>query len=491
MIYPFFKFRFTYLISCLLILCFLACSKEKNIENLVAVVEDEEITIEDFRVFYESDPNFGIDSTGLNALQDELNKYIDQYLARLKAEEEDLWDDVPFVRAYQWEKRQAMLRQFNREIGEKSVEVTDEEMLQEFINLNVEVQVRYLYATSEARIEEINRQLQAGRSFESLAAMVFQDTILSRNGGDLGWLRLTDFEENLIERIRQLKIGQISKPISSIWGFYIVELLNRKENSQIGDEDYLRLKPKLKKLITKKKSRILSNKYISNYLGELNLKLNKLSFRQLLHVLVPPEGREKKEYTNRITVSDAMIIAAEEDLSDLADQDLITYNKGSVSIREYLHALMEIPSKHRPRFNNAQQFADQISEWERDNLVLEKAVELNLDENHQVQKEISAFKRKQSYNHYFNKLIENMPIPNFVYNYFQLPEESRWQATQHPLYGFYNLETWRKWRTELNLRLELRSEKPSIKINYKLLEQENKDIDWENQSRMFKVRKPA
>ena len=466
------------LISFLLIVSIFSCSKERNLNEILAVVEDEEITIDDFRLFYEFDPNFGIDSTGMDALKDELDKYIDQYLARMRAEEDDLWDEPIYMRSYLWEKRQAMLRQLYREVVENSVEVTDEETLQEFMRLNVEVNVRHLFTKTEFQIEELYSRLKAGERFEDLAAEVFQDSILSKNGGDLGWLRLADIEENLIDPIRQLRKGQISKPVSSNWGFFIFELLNRKNNGIIGEEGYLGLKSKLAKRIVNKKNRKLSNEYVSNQLTILNITLNKLPFHKLLQVLIPPGERENKEYLNKIIVSDPMILAAEEDLSDIADQNLVTYNGGSVSIREYLNALREIPLSYRPSFNTAQQFLSQFSIWVRDNLLFEKAIDLNLEEKSQVQKELNEFIAKQSYKFYFNRLIEKMPIPHFVYNYFHLSAESRSNAPQHPLSGFFNLETWRWWRAELNLRQELRIDSPTIWINDKLLQKEEKQIKW-------------
>jgi len=251
------------------------------------------------------------------------------------------------------------------------------------------------------------------------------------------------------------------------------------------------LKEKLYKRIKQKKSKKLSSEFISNYIGKINPQLSKLPFRQLLHVLIPPAEREKKEYTNKITLSNAMILAAEEELKGLADQDLIVYKGGSVSIREYLNALKEIPLGHRPRFNSVRQFSNQIGIWERDNLLFERAVNLDLDENEQVQKEIHSFKAEQSYYYYLNELMETMSIPHFVFNYFQVSEESRFKAPQHPLSGFFNLETWRWWRAEIDLRLHLRRENPSIWINHKLLEQENNRIDWSSRIRMFMVRKPS
>jgi hypothetical protein len=487
----FFRKTIYYFFSSVVILGLLSCAKEKNWEDFLAVVEDQVITVEDFRLFYEFDSNFGIDSSGIDALKDQLDKYIDHYLAGIKAEDEGVWDDPVFVRGYEWEKRQAMLRQLYQEEVEKAVEVRDEETLQEFMNLSVEVNIRHLYTKNEARAEELYRQLKQGESFEYLASQVFQDTVLSRNGGNLGWLRLADFDENLTNAITKLQIGEISEPVSSKWGYHIIEVLNRKKNAIIVEEDYFPMKEKLYKRIENRKKRKLSNEFITNYIGGLNPQLNKLPFRQLLFVVVPPAEREKKEYTSKIIISDGLITAAETDLSDLADQELIKYKGGSVSIRDYLNALREVPLGHRPRFNSARQFSIQIGIWERDNLLLERAIKLNLDENEQVLKEIHEFMAEQSYYYYHKQILENLDMPFFIYNYFQLSEETRFKVPKHPLAGFHNLEEWRWWRAQKDLHQILRNENPTIWINQKLLEQENKHIDWNHQIRMFMVRKPS
>jgi hypothetical protein len=442
-------------------------------------------------MFYEFDPNFGIDSSGIDALEDQLDKYIDHYLAGEKAEVEGVWNDPVFVRGYEWEKRQAILRQLYREEVEKSIEVTEEETRQEFMALSVEVHLRHLFTKDDAQAEEFYRQLKEGESFEHLAEQVFKDSILSSNGGDLGWIKLADFDESLTNAIQILKIGEISQPVTSKWGYHILEVLSRRKNAILVEDDYYRMREKLQKRIEKRKSRKLSNEFITNYIGGLNPQLNQLPFRHLLFALVPRAEREKKEYTNKILLSDALITAAEAELVDLADLELISFKDGSVSIRKYLMAMKNIPLGQRPRFNSARQFSNQIGIWQRDNLLFEKAIKLKLDENVQVLKEIYSFKAEQSYYYYLNSLLDNLNPPSFVIDYFQLSEEDRFRTSYHPLSGFQNLEAWKWWRAQQDLHQLLRNQNPTIWINQKLLEKENNRIEWGNQIRMFMFRKPS
>jgi hypothetical protein len=488
---PLIKNIVNYLFGLVLIFAIIACNQKKNHENLLARVEDYPIMVDDFRMFYEFDPNFGMDSTGMDALKDQLDTYIDRILATMRAEKENIWEDPVYVRAYSWEKRQAMLRQLYREMVEKSVEVSEEEKRQEYIALNVEVKIRHLFSKNEARAEELYEQLQKGESFENLASQVFQDTILSKNGGNLGWLKLSDFDEDLANAIRMLPVNQISGPVASKWGYHIIEVLDRRKNPIITEEDYFRQREKISKLIKNRKSRALASNFISEYIGELNPQLNQEPFRQLLYALVPLAEREKTEYTNKIVLSDGLIQIAGQDLNEVLEQALITSRDGSVSIKEYLDAMRKTPVGHRPKFSSAKQFSNQIGIWIRDNLLLEKANGLNLDDNDQVVNEIKEFKAEQSFYYYHTHIRESLEIPLYVDKYFKTPGEVRNKIQDHTLSRFHNLEDWRWWRVQKDLHKILRGENPAIWINQKLLEQENNQIDWDHRVRMFMVRKPS
>jgi parvulin-like peptidyl-prolyl isomerase len=416
---PLIKNILNYLFGLVLILGIIACNQEKSQQELLARIEDHEIFLDDFRLFYEFDPNFGMDSTGMDALKDQLDTYIDRILATKKAEKENIWEDPVYVRAYNWEKHQAMLRQLYREMVEKSVKVSEEETRQEYIALNMEVNIRHLFSKNEASAEELYQQLQKGEGFENLALQVFQDTILSKNGGNLGWLKLSDFDEDLANAIKKLPVNHISGPVASKWGYHIIEVLDRRKNPIITEEDYFRQREKISKILKNRKSRKLASNFISNYIGELNPQLNKQPFRQLLYALVPLAEREKTEYTNKIALSDGLIKIAGQKLNDVLEQPLISSKDGSVSTKEYLDAMTKIPLGHRPEFSSARQFSNQIGIWIRDNLLLDEAFKLNLDENYQVVKEINEFKAEQSYYYYHNQIRENLEIPLAVNNYFK------------------------------------------------------------------------
>ena len=120
---------------------------------VVATIDGREITLDEFRSFYDFDVNFGLDSSGYKALNGELLFYIDQIKARKKAEAEGLIRDSVFVKSYEWEKRQAILRQLYRQKISDNIEITDSETRNLYKKSQIQVRFRHLFFKSmdEAR----------------------------------------------------------------------------------------------------------------------------------------------------------------------------------------------------------------------------------------------------------------------------------------------------------------------------------------------------
>ncbi|MCY4050148.1 MAG: peptidylprolyl isomerase [Gammaproteobacteria bacterium] len=78
---------------------------------------------------------------------------------------------------------------------------------------------------------EIYNKIKSGEDFASLARKFSDDRSSSVNGGDLGWVNPDDIDPQLIRAISDLDINQLSEPISAVFGYYLIEVLEtRKRN---------------------------------------------------------------------------------------------------------------------------------------------------------------------------------------------------------------------------------------------------------------------
>ena len=83
-------------------------------------------------------------------------------------------------------------------------------------------------APAEATIRKIEQQARSGRDFAVLAREYSQDSSAAQ-GGDLGWfgdgVMVPEFEQ----AVHQLKIGQVSMPVKTQFGWHLIKLTEIRE----------------------------------------------------------------------------------------------------------------------------------------------------------------------------------------------------------------------------------------------------------------------
>ncbi len=82
---------------------------------------------------------------------------------------------------------------------------------------------------AEAKARDLVEQLRDGADFATLAAQFSEDPGSSENGGDVGWIArdggmIAEFEEAAFS----LPVGEISDPVSSYYGFHIIQVTERE-----------------------------------------------------------------------------------------------------------------------------------------------------------------------------------------------------------------------------------------------------------------------
>ncbi|KAA3619816.1 MAG: hypothetical protein DWQ05_03585 [Calditrichaeota bacterium] len=78
------------------------------------------------------------------------------------------------------------------------------------------------------KIEDIQKELQAGGDFAELARQYSEDPGSKTRGGDLGFTQRGEFVKPYEEAAFSLEIGQVSGIVESQFGFHIIELIDRR-----------------------------------------------------------------------------------------------------------------------------------------------------------------------------------------------------------------------------------------------------------------------
>jgi peptidyl-prolyl cis-trans isomerase D len=100
-----------------------------------------------------------------------------------------------------------------------------------------QVWARHILVADEATANDIRKQLSAGADFGALATLLSIDTGSKNKGGDLGWFgrgkMIAEFENAAFS----LKVGEISQPIKSTYGYHIIQVLGH-EVRPLTEQEY-------------------------------------------------------------------------------------------------------------------------------------------------------------------------------------------------------------------------------------------------------------
>lgn len=89
-----------------------------------------------------------------------------------------------------------------------------------------------------ARLADLRRRLQDGADFGALARDHSEDRSSAREGGDLGWFGPGDMTPAFQEVVEGLEPGQVSEPFRTPHGWHLVEVIDRRERTDV--EQYRR-----------------------------------------------------------------------------------------------------------------------------------------------------------------------------------------------------------------------------------------------------------
>jgi len=75
-------------------------------------------------------------------------------------------------------------------------------------------------------VQEAYSKIKAGKDFASIAKDYSEDTISSKKGGDLGWIKQGAIDKVFSEKVFVMKKGDISEPFETKFGYHIVKVID-------------------------------------------------------------------------------------------------------------------------------------------------------------------------------------------------------------------------------------------------------------------------
>ncbi len=322
------------LIASVFLFVFTACAKKS--ERTIAEVNGKKISFEDFKNRYEMFLlSTGIKDTYPNR-RNILNSMITEILLYDFDDNSSVFKNEEYQKEKRWVADQTVLGYLqDREVFAK-LTASDEELRKAFLRLNQRVAARHLYASTLQEANELYDLLKSGADFELLAKQVFTDSLLRNNGGYLGYFTWGDMDPNFEDAAFSLKIGEISKPVKTEQGYSIIKVEDRITKPIITEDEFLRRKNQVKRLLLIRKKRPALRKFLNE-----TIKLDEIKFDD--------------EAVNEIADKFKLYLKKGEIPSDFTDNDKIVsdYRGKTFTVAEALYRLEQIPYYHRKKIKTA------------------------------------------------------------------------------------------------------------------------------------------
>lgn len=90
-----------------------------------------------------------------------------------------------------------------------------------------QIWARHILVPTEAEAKAVIDRLNKGENFGALAKELSKDTSTADKGGDLGWFGKGQMVPAFEEAAFSLKVGEISQPVQSQYGWHVIQLIDR------------------------------------------------------------------------------------------------------------------------------------------------------------------------------------------------------------------------------------------------------------------------
>lgn len=124
----------------------------------------------------------------------------------------------------------------------KGIKVSDSEIKSYYDNHKANYTTED-YAAAKKKIEEIAKRIKHGASFAKMAKKYSQDPGSARKGGDLGFFSRGMMVKPFSEAAFKLKVGEVSKPIRTKFGYHLIKLIGVREDGKQRRVRHILIKP--------------------------------------------------------------------------------------------------------------------------------------------------------------------------------------------------------------------------------------------------------
>jgi peptidyl-prolyl cis-trans isomerase C len=229
----------------LLIAVISACSDKPDASSkALAIINGKEITASEFDLRWSQIPDYARKTfAGPTGRRKFLEELINHELLLQEAKNRGFDRDRAFLERVERFKERSILERLRIEEVDALVKVTMEEMKTYYaanaatFTVPGEFRASHILVKTQEEAFDLKKRLGQGEDFAALARKVSLDLYTRYKGGDLGFIKkgqtMPQFEKVLLA----LKVGDISLPVATPFGYHIIKLVERTPGAPLSFEE--------------------------------------------------------------------------------------------------------------------------------------------------------------------------------------------------------------------------------------------------------------
>jgi len=391
----------SFIVFFILFLISYACSRNESETDpdIVAYVGETEISARDFQLNYE----FGF--AHLKKTNDRKYSYLKYMINEALLFQEGYrlgLDELERVKNQEAQLLEELLvEEFFRKKVDESIIITDEEIKESITKSTVKWKLRYWVELNSEAASNIYKSMQVSGYTEVVQDILASNPEENRDLEDLetGYLTWLDIPPELLEKIKDLEIGEISQPIE-LQGVYLLVQITNITRSGISDSDYQNTYNRFKQILFYREQKIRAASFVANFMNPKNVITKGNEFKILANAL----SEWKQQSSNSDSFLESVEIAGKTDpalleLKNNLEKTFITFDNGNWTLKEFLNRFDPHSIEAKP-FNKQlfrKQLKHQIAINIRNYFFVKEAISLGLDRSEVVVNQLKTWRDKWVY----------------------------------------------------------------------------------------------
>jgi hypothetical protein len=362
------------------------CNNQSPNKDVVITVNNRDVYWDDLWHSFHLEPKWSNGLTQMEAFNNQVKYLIDQKCFAIAAENEGFRELPQIAKAEKFALHKNMIKALYNKVVTQKVEV-DEETLREAYHLSKrKVKYQYFLTTDQKNAQFYQKAFQQ-QNFEEILPLNDRD-----EKGTTDWMGFGDMDQRVEKVALTLPLNGVSEPIAVGNQWVVLKVIDGQVDKFLSENDFAAQKPKLRKTISARQARSISNRFIYELLKDEDIHIDGEMFKALSDYFAAVVRDKESSQPFPVYLNDAELNEVKRQAEPMKDQLLVKFGDNTMSVGEFLDYLNLMPTGFRPQVNHRTALKQAIAKTVRDQYLIKLAYRQKLDRDpevlHQTQMEV-------------------------------------------------------------------------------------------------------